>query len=316
MSDSIHQSRVQIRIVQGKESAVLSDIEESGIFKEKYDIAQERLCDIIKQNSKCVNDANEVKEGGNNKVSQILDDCVNNIIAFTGRRGQGKTTAMRSFCNSVIAKESQIIHDLGVIDPATFEDIHNIVEVVIARMYNDVTNMMECKGKNEQTDDFKKKCSEFLRIIERTYESISFIRNPRKFDNDEYDYEGNIFKISKVIDSSSLLCTMFKLVNDYLNLMSDCNNVKGKRFLLLQIDDIDVSIKLVHKMTEQLRKYLILPNIIIVMALRLEQLRMCIELDFRRQLQNLSGNNKTYNNQEPIDMALNMWTNSCRTMPK
>ena len=69
----------------------------------------------------------------------------NNIIAFIGERGSGKTSCLRSIYQALPkhkksimeSKHNTIIYnnDLPIIDPSYFDDHSNILEIVIAHMF-------------------------------------------------------------------------------------------------------------------------------------------------------------------------------------
>lgn len=54
-------------------------------------------------------------------------------------------------------------------------------------------------------------------------------------------------------------------------------SASARRFLIIAIDDLDLCNSDVYKMAEQIRKYLIVPQVIIIMAVRMEQLKLCVQ---------------------------------------
>lgn len=97
-----------IRIQFGEEFKAIEHIKENDVFAKQYETAEMYLNEIAKANEKL----SESKE---------FDNCVNNIIAFTGERGQGKSSAMMSFVNSI--KDDERFKQLNIIDPSTFENM-------------------------------------------------------------------------------------------------------------------------------------------------------------------------------------------------
>lgn len=264
----------------GEEFKAINYAGKNDVFKKQYEIAKMYLNEIAYANIKL----NEAKE---------FENCVNNIIAFTGERGQGKTSAMMSFVNSINIDDR--FSQLDIIDPSTFENMHNVVEVIVTKMYNKIFE-------NKLRDVLNKE--DLYRVsdsFQKVYESLSLVRNPNKFDELEQDYEGTIQKIIRAGDSAQLKRHMFTLVEKYLDIAGYIEpNKKRPSFLIIQIDDIDLNISLVYKMTEQIRKYLMIPNIIIIMGVKIEQLKLCIELQFRKEMHELDSR---INKQEPITMA-------------
>ena len=240
----------------------------------------------------------------NNDKSQ--DNYLNNIIAFTGERGQGKSSAMLSFTHylenvskidafKINTKKYNFV-SLETVDPSTFEDMHNILEVVIARMYNNFSE----KYKKDTTCISRDKKNEINELFQKAYESLCLIRNPKKLEELEYDYEGSIQKIAQIGDSTNLHKILQKLIKSYLNIMTEGN---CKSFLIIPIDDLDINIKYAYKITEQIRKYLVLPNVLIIMAINIDQLKKCAEMEFRKQFSTLMNRQNPLSDNEFINMA-------------
>lgn len=240
----------------------------------------------------------------NNDKSQ--DNYLNNIIAFTGERGQGKSSAMLSFTHylenvskidafKINTKKYNFV-SLETVDPSTFEDMHNILEVVIARMYNNFSE----KYKKDTTCISRDIKNEINDLFQKAYESLCLIRNPKKLEELEYDYEGSIQKIAQIGDSTNLHKILQKLIKAYLNIMTEGN---CKSFLIIPIDDLDINIKYAYKITEQIRKYLVLPNVLIIMAINIDQLKKCVEMEFRKQFSTLMNRKYPISDNEFINMA-------------
>ena len=63
------------------------------------------------------------------------------------------------------------------------------------------------------------------------------------------------------------------LIKDYLQFM---NKSQGKQQLIIAIDDLDLCSANAYKMAEQIRKYLIIPNVCIVISVKIDQLELCV----------------------------------------
>lgn len=109
--------------------------------------------------------------------------------------------------------------------------------------------------------------------FQKVYKYVLLINNQKKTLDDEYDYEGDIGRLVRLGDSTNLKKELSDLIDMYLR----CDeNVGNENKLVIAIDDLDLCSDKVYQMTEEIRKYLILPNVIIVMALRIGQLEDCI----------------------------------------
>lgn len=300
---------MEIIIEQGNEfNYKIGKVDGEDIFINEYNQAALRLEEIV---AATINYEKSIEN--NEKDSKANEsDYLNNIIAFTGERGQGKSSAMHSFTQDLLdykkKKESHIEYQektktatflkLDTIDPSTFEDMHNVLEVVIARMYNNLENEYS-EGKDDKFKSRAKECKIFD-SFQKVYELLSFIRNPKKLDGLENDYEGSLQKIARIGDSTNLKKEMQKLVKSYLELfLKDAEN----RFLIVPIDDLDINIKYAYKISEQIRKYLMIPHVVIIMAVKVEQLKQCIETVYRKQLEELIKAGERITKDEPVNMA-------------
>jgi len=67
-----------------------------------------------------------------------------NIIAFTGDRGTGKTTAMRIFLEKLICQNdnSNIYLNIPIIDPSKMTDGESLLAFVIASIYDSIRDII------------------------------------------------------------------------------------------------------------------------------------------------------------------------------
>ncbi|MBD5525382.1 MAG: hypothetical protein HDR04_13375 [Lachnospiraceae bacterium] len=241
-------------------------------------------------------------------VSTVDDDCdkweksefENNIIAFCGERGEGKSSAMISFTKAVYEhsnddkalifadckniKNTYFVEPI-VIDPSMLDDVHNVLDIILATLYKKFQD--QYNGDNQSVHDYERE--KLLDQFQKVYKCVSLINNQMKMLDDEYDYEGNIGKLSKLGQSTGLKKELHNLIKRYIEIMSDAQKKNGKSgCLLIAIDDLDLCNSYAYKIAEQIRKYLIIPNVAIVMALKLEQLQLCVSeknhKDYNRML--------------------------------
>ena len=90
----------------------------------------------------------------------------------------------------------------------------------------------------------------------------------------EFDYEGNISTLTKLGKSTDLKEELTKLITEYLKFMQGDSNKDS--YLILAIDDLDLCSSNAYKMAEQIRKYLIIPHVVIVMSVKIDQLELCV----------------------------------------
>jgi len=212
-------------------------------FKEEYEKAELQLKDII--------------EFQNNDV----EDAIDNIIAFIGERGSGKTSAMLSFRDSIIKNElyDRNFNTLDNIDPSIMTKNDSIIEIIVGQMFKKFK-------KNRNNKDYIKEHG-LVSCFENVFRDLKLLN-----DSSKYSKMGD--NLENLIDLSSAiaLCKNFKtLVTSFLKYINqkECNN---KHVLLITIDDLDLNISSAQSMLEDIRKFLIQSNIVILMAIKIEQL--------------------------------------------
>lgn len=272
----------KLEIVKGKEFkiSVKDFIEEDDIFIEQYEQAADILDTILTKDRK-----------GNSNYLWQKTEYENNIIAFCGERGDGKSSAMLTFINAIYSgknnentngkydilnghnniKNSYIAEPI-VIDPSQFDNVHNILDIVLAKLYKNFND--------KYTEDNRRGTEgivqDLLNQFQKVYRQVAMINNQEKMLDDEFDYEGNIGKLSKLGESTNLKNDFEKLIRQYLMYMKNSDeNINNQ--LLIAVDDLDLCNAAAYKMAEQLRKYMIIPNVVIVMAVKVEQLELAIQ---------------------------------------
>lgn len=208
---------------------------------------------------------------------------VNNIIAFLGERGSGKTSCLYSikkiFSNpqkhSATNIYSSATEFLPIIDPSFFDEHHNILELFIGQLYHTYNEELLSKWEyysNSERQDLRNLNGWFSKVRQ----SILFLSN-KKLELPE-EQEG-LSALSEGVNLSSYLS---KLVQAFLK-------CKKKEFLVISIDDIDLNISETYKMMEEIRKYLVIPNVVILMAAKLKQLKNNIVLNLTKYYQPIIG---------------------------
>ena len=189
-------------------------------------------------------------------------------------------TGSKIFVDCKSVKET-LFSEPMVMDPSMFDDVHNVLDIVLATLYKKFREKYDSDNQCLSVDDREKLLDQFQKV----YRSVSLINNQAKMLDDEYDYEGNISKLTKLGESTELRNELKKLIGLYLKFMLGSNGERGR--LLIAIDDLDLCSVNAYKMAEQIRKYLIIPNVIIVMAIKVEQLQLCVQEENFRSYRNI-----------------------------
>lgn len=296
---------------------------EDSFFTDVYFEATKLLVDII--------DSNNKNESMDYKNYKNKEDNFNNIISFVGERGTGKTSAMISFKNSLqqlndveeLSDNGELkgnykkiaehrFHSLDTIDPSVFNDKDSIIEIIVAEMFK----RYKVESKNQ---DYIKK-QELVKKFEIVYKDL------RTLNKDKHSiFNENSDNLEVLMDLSSAIALksdMEKLVNsylEYLRYMEKDKKFADKSFLTITIDDLDMNIASGEKMIEDIRKYLIIPSVIIMMAVKFEQLEEVIKqknikdlnilCDYYRTTDELIKESKQEYMTKSLDEELNNKTN-------
>jgi hypothetical protein len=275
--------RIKIEIYQEFKNSFLSDV-----YDKAWDIFKEIIDNSRKKSDNC-NNKSKCKE---NYIQDQEIDNENRMIAFVGERGTGKTSAMYSFANALLCcgyieskdpKIGKICFEKIIIDPAFFEDHENILEIVIAKLFENFKQILDNTEIKDKYHDKKN----LLDLFEKVFKNIKTIEKKDKFiDNDEI-----VEKISNLASSSQLIKNFETLFENYLAFKFSKENCANK-FILFLIDDFDLNIKKGNEIAEQIRKYLLnQPNVIILSSLNFDDLKNLIDKGFSEILEILLKNN-------------------------
>lgn len=202
-----------------------------------------------------------------------LDNLFSNVIAFCGDRGEGKTSCMSSFATILTDRDVQAkaktvlklpegfiapdeVEWLDTIDPSFFDTTHNLLELLLGRMYAKVAEVNRSSNNQECYQ------AHTLRILKEQFHKVK--KDVSLVENKGINYDA-LEEISDLAAGVNLRADLQKLIDCYLKYM-------GKKCLLICIDDLDLNISEGYKMAEMLRKYLVCPQCIILVAVKVEQL--------------------------------------------
>lgn len=279
----------KIKITEGQNFSIHVEekIEKESFFFHEYEMAVKYLNNIW--------DSQAAFKWSQN---DLFIENPNNIISFCGERGTGKSSVMISFINALHQSEkkqdelrfSAAVRNNNwdstvIIDPSMFDGVHNIVDVVLAHIFQSFNDAYQ--KDNQRFDMYERE--RLYKLMTKVYKSLSIIKNKEKMLDDEYDEAGNISKLQKLGESTQLKETLSELISVYLEMISKVKCKQGQKCekLLIAVDDLDLCNEHAYEMAEQIRKYLILPNVIIFIALKIEQLKLGIEEKNRKDFKNI-----------------------------
>lgn len=200
----------------------------------------------------------------------------NNIFAFIGDRGSGKTSCMQSVAQLLVKptnlKEDkgnkvfgEKFHKIDMVDPSFVDNDSNVVGVILASLYKQYQEYFkDHKGNESQRIELANRFANVQHDFYRMMES----------DKTKEDDLESLSSLSAAID---LKQSMLQLVDSFMEYIGEKNAI-----LLVPVDDIDLHSKAATDMVEQIRKYLVLPNVVVLMAVKMSQLSKLKRLQFYR----------------------------------
>lgn len=270
---------------------------ESSYFHEQYTHAIITAKNIIEQ-------SNRIK-GMPNQFYQNQEIC--NIISFIGGRGSGKTSAMLSFAGElqdfweskreeIESKRKEINpYDFDVdwkiigeinftclecIDGSLLEKKEDIFKVVLAQMYSKFQAEDRKTKSRDKNYDYDRR--ELQIAFEQVYHGVCKLER-----NDWENWnEASITNLKDLANSVKIKSEFSKLVTQYLEFLNRDKLDIGRResknqdFLVIVIDDLDLNIDNGFDMLEKVHRYMMVPQVIVLLTFDLVQIKMLCEKHF------------------------------------
>lgn len=219
------------------------------------------------------------------KDEDILYNPLNNIISFIGDRGSGKTSCMMSVSKlldgglkgklseqyPVLSKKS--FYRLDLIDPSFFDSEHNVIELFLANLYS---KFQEARDRHRYHDDNHADVTKVLECFSRAQKDMAEMMAKSV---DRFEPLDNLQRLSAGVSMSS---DIKRLVDSFLEYFQKQGGV-----LIVPIDDVDLNSAMAAEMLEQIRKYLIHPNILVLMSVKLDQLALTKRLRIAEEYRSL-----------------------------
>lgn len=243
--------------------------QENDLFRSAFLQAESALAEICNITDKYESSKDKMQD------ENLLYCFGNNRIAFCGRRGQGKTSAMLSFVSNLSKKEKyrNSVIVLPTIDPTMLEPRDSILNVVLARMFQKVQETWKenLYFESNKGNSIRQELTESFQLC---MEGVAACNNRKERWPDEFS---SLDQLEKIGDSASLKKNFFDLVKNILKFSSHSTE---KEYLIIALDDTDLQFHSAYNILEDIRKYLSIPHVVVLMALHLEQMRDLVEKQY------------------------------------
>lgn len=217
------------------------------------------------------------EQGMHGAVSGSDETSSNNVIAFVGDRGTGKTSCMLSVVKILEERQRDSVrtnHFIKMIDPSFFDEDHSILAILIGKLY------AEFRAYAEKLNGDKSQ------LIRNLVESFKKVKDCLKFLEKSIDHDNDsLEELNSLAAGVSLRKAFGQLVTDF-NRLFDTNR------LVIPIDDIDLNTVQAFKMMELIRKYIMQDNTILLFAVKVPQLTNAVKLELTKQYSYILGEDK------------------------
>lgn len=288
-------SKIIIRANEEYQVRILSEPNTEESVYSSFEQAKFEVEDIVLGTEKYYNKKSKGHFNNSFSNQELLDkslDFSNNIIAFSGDRGQGKSSAMLSFSSFLLNKDtgknknflgSKICESnfiiLDRIDPTKFEIGDNILTTILAKIFREFCNDWNVSEKSEVAMR-----SELLELFQSCYKEIDTIKNHSK--DSKSLICNDLERLGRIGDSANLKEHLLELITKYFDFRCTVRGDRYKNennFLVIQLDDTDLNTDKAYDIVEDVRKYFMIPNVIVLMAVDLSLLTYSIEQSYIQQ---------------------------------
>lgn len=218
-----------------------------------------------------------------------------NVLAFLGGKGRGKTSAMRSFLSylkntsykfdwseSEENKRNNIFHVLPLIDAAMLAETEYIVDIILEEMWNEFeeyikTNKLIHDMKYEQMErDIQQ---QFIKV----HKAYLVLKEREKGDFEPSESGIPVPSVLHELAASlNLQQELQILITDYLDIFEYGKIKENNSYLVIAIDDVDMSGKKAHYILEQIRRFLCIPNVIVLLTADIDRLQSACEWRYKK----------------------------------
>lgn len=233
-----------------------------------------------------IDKANEKSEFCNSQLNDFQ-----NVIAFTGRRGTGKTSSMLSFMETLVSGDlkqdyflkekfnfiTKGFYKIPYTDASMMSSNEDIFEIVLSKMLSSLNHefeiAMNSTGRYNSNNELElKKVNEQICDI---YNNYSSLKGPANFSSSApYNY------MEKIAERYNVREQFERLVKEYTKTICNFNGKKSIDYLIICIDDIDMSQQKNMNIMQCIHQYLMIPGIIVFVSFNVPMLIANLQADF------------------------------------
>ena len=210
---------------------------------------------------------------------QSCQDEIHNVIAFTGRRGTGKTSAMLSIADSLskLSAEkgnrfeiSDAFVQMPYINVAILDEEEDIFLIVLSRMFK------ELDAFSSGTDRMYKK--DFHDEVRKLREEMCNIHGHYVNLKSNSDLTSSYYSMENLHAKYNIREKFAELVKNYTEFYKN-HETKNMTHLILCIDDVDMSRQDHMRIMQCIHQYFMIPNVVVMVTLNFPILTATLQKD-------------------------------------
>lgn len=281
--NSYNEENISLQLILDETSLHQYKIENSSDFENSY---------FHDAYSHAISAVKEIVQANRRKHDK--DDFANNIIVFDGERGTGKTSVMESFicalCDGLPEFDGVKFHKLCTVKPS-FVAKDSLLELIMAAMLSTWKRQNQGYNESENKRDVR---DSLLRQFDLVCRGNGTLHG--------YTHEQDLKSIHDLQLSTEvfqLKSNLGELIQCYLDSMSGSD---AEQYLIVAIDDIDTEETDGVKMLEEVARYLMLPRVLVLITMRISQMRLLLRnrtakkfkslYDYSSMLNKINGSKK------------------------
>lgn len=219
------------------------------------------------------------------KEGKSRQDEIHNVIAFTGRRGTGKTSAMLSIADSLSklltekgnrSEISDAFVQLPYINAAVLDEEEDIFLIVLSRMFKELDTFSSNRDRMYKKDfhDRARELKEEMCKIHGHYVNLK----------GKNDLTSSYYSMENLHAKYNIREEFAELVKNYTDLYKDNKTTH----LILCIDDVDMSRQDHMRIMQCIHQYFMIPNVVVMVTLNFPILTASLQQDTFKRLNTTS----------------------------
>lgn len=248
-------------------------------YEKRQEFDESIFCEVYQRVGRCISKIVEdnILLLQKEKEGYCEDEQLSNMIAFIGERGMGKSSAMLSYAHFLKMYDQGSAGDFKIfssgenvltfsvltrIDVAMIGNGESILDIILARIWDNFYERDKLTGK--RSDILAGEIREDFSRVKNTYRNYKRIATGKELLQDMT----SVRELHELAACMNLRSEIKKLVEDYLAYEND------KSFLVISLDDLDMTMGDLYETMEQIRLFLMIPKVIVLSTINLTRFMM------------------------------------------